>query len=155
MEPVSTLASLASIITFALQSAKTIYETIEGIRDGPIEVQRLGSATDVLRQLLVQLDELTVQGSQHGYDVADAISQPLRAQIKRCSTDLLDITGMISKTRVEVEDEILTKSWKRIKTFLREKDFRKMWKIVQYHVEVLGLHLSIVSRSVNSLRGQS
>ena len=152
MDPVAASASLANIITFALQSAKVIYETIAGIRDGPIEVRRLGSATEVLRQLLMQLNQLTTQGSQHGYDVADASLQPLKNQVERCSTDLQGITAKISRLQVEVEDELIVKSWKRIKTFLREKDFGKMWRIVQHNVEVLGLQLSIVSRFVKVSR---
>lgn len=50
MEAIGSGASLLTFITFALQSAKNVYNTVSSIRDGPKEVQNLASALEDLKK---------------------------------------------------------------------------------------------------------
>lgn len=141
-------ASMIAIAAFSSQSAKVLYETVQGIRDAPEIAKDLLTAIESLQHLLQQPDQLAIHCSSSGHYVAKVVWQPLEKQAQQCSQDL---RRMCEKTACLVGTSThrsLGRAWRRVRTVLNERDIQRMWSGINHHVSVLGVLLEVVNRFV-------
>ena len=141
------VASSIAIVTFTLQSAKALYELLEGFKHASVQVSQLLSATKALQQILQQVSDLSIQGIQQGFKESSA-GQHLQLQLYRCSTDLGTIQNRLEKLQIAEREGRLRKASQRIRIIGKDKAIGRMWNLVQNHVIILGVQLTVVNRSV-------
>jgi hypothetical protein len=76
MDAVGTAASIVSIITAALQSTKSIYQIIEGIKDAPTVIKTLSEKVKTLEDALLRMRNIQLP------------SQLLKDRTEKCQRDL-------------------------------------------------------------------
>lgn len=59
MGPLGVAASIIAVTTIALQSTKAVYATVNGIKNGPQEVNDLASAVKHFSNILEQVAEIS------------------------------------------------------------------------------------------------
>ena len=136
MDGVSIGASLIGILGFALSSIKVVYSTISEIRDGPKIVADAASALSDLQSFLGQLVRLTPRLT----DIGD-----LQILISKCASDLESLQIKVEALLVLPSEKKLGKIWKRVKTMLKEEDFRRIWIIIRQHHSALSSQLQTLN----------
>ena len=133
-------ASVLTFIAVALQSTKTIYETVSNIKNGPQQVESLASAVQTLQSVLTQLSNCrAVKSTDPETDLKVILSL-----IESCKEDVSRYERELRKVRVSPDDKKTGKAWKKFKTILQEKDFQRMWLGVTHHVSALGVQLNVL-----------
>ncbi|ERF71232.1 hypothetical protein EPUS_08150 [Endocarpon pusillum Z07020] len=133
-------ASVLTFIAVALQSTKSIYEAVSGIKSGPQQVESLASAVRTLDSVLTQLSNCpAVKSADPETDLKVILSL-----IESCKGDVSHYEGELRKVRISLNDKKTEKAWKKVKTILQEKDFQRMWDGVNHHVSALGFQLNIL-----------
>ena len=139
-------ASLTTLIAFTLQSAKFVYQSIEGIRDGPSILTNSTKSIRQLEGLLQQLLELIRRSEQHR-QYHDATSwNLLEEKISHCSKDLKEASGKLKALSPDDAKNRVDKAWKRIRLSLKESFFTWLDARIKNHVADLGLQLDIINR---------
>jgi hypothetical protein len=139
MDSVSTGAGVLTFIGLALQASKNIYEIVSAIKDAPDRVRSLSSAVKDLKIVLEQLQ------------LCKALADPqtdikhMTAHVVKCHQDVQRYEAKIHKIRRNSTDGKLTKNWKRLQTFLLDKDVLQIQQEVVHHTNVLGAQLQILS----------
>lgn len=100
IEPVGSAVSIITVATIALQSAKAIYGTINGIRNGPKQVKYLASVVNELYHIIGQVTEM---GNRISDDDSDNISE-LRRMNKECFENLDDCRNQLKKLKVLLDE---------------------------------------------------
>ena len=149
MGEVAAGAAVVAFINLALKSTKTIYETASSIRKCPAEINSLVLAISHLEGVLNHLSNVTNTSLIEAQ--LDAESFRLFSNVLRaCKDDVLRFERELGKIKLMPQDRKGGIVWKRIKSVLREAEFRHMKDLVDHHVSQLGLQLSIIQRQ-NSL----
>jgi len=130
-------ASIITIIILGLNSSKFIYETVSGIRGGPATVQKLVNAAQNLSKLLEQIKELAGRATETLGEHDAHFFEDFKPLLCECVDELQHIQKTLGKI-IRSSDFTL---WNNVKTYLREKDFDKMWNSIHYYVESLGTQL--------------
>lgn len=139
-------ASLTTLIAFTLQSAKFVYQSIEGIRDGPLFITNSTNSIKQLEGLLQQLLELIRRSEQHR-QYHDATSwNLLEEKVSHCSKDLKEASGKLKALSPSDANNRVDKAWKRIKLSLKESFFNRLDALVKNHVAEIELQLHIINR---------
>jgi Fungal N-terminal domain of STAND proteins len=140
MEAVSAGAGVLTFITVALQSTKKIYEAVSGITKGPEQLESLAAAVETLHSVLTQFSNCPV------VDTADAKTdlELIWGLIKTCSEDVLRYEKELGKVSISSDDKRAGRAWKKLKTFLQEKDLQRIRIGVNHHISALGFQLNIL-----------
>ena len=142
-------ASLTTLIAFTLQSAKFVYQSIDGIRDGPSIITNSTQSIKHLEGLLQQLLELIRRSEQHR-QYHDATSwNLLEEKISHCSKDLKEASGKLKALSPDDAKNRVDKAWKRIKLSLKESFFTRLDAQTRKHVVEIQLQLDIINRYVS------
>lgn len=115
MEPLGSAVSIITVVTIALQSAKAIYGTMNGIRNGPKEVKYLASVVNELYHMIGQVTEMGIRISD---DDSNTISE-LRRMNKECSETLDDGQNQLRKLKVLPGEGKFGKAWKSVKLIIQ------------------------------------
>lgn len=140
MEALSLVASVFAVTTVALQSAKAIYETVSGIKNGPKEVRDLASA---VQQLCHILDQVSDASGQMGDRDAQKLCA-LQDVIDQCRRKLDEFQKQFDKLETCPDEKKLDRAWKKVKLVAKKEDFRKMGATVAHYISVLGVHLGLL-----------
>lgn len=119
MEPVGGADSIITVATIALKSAKVIYGTKNGIRNGPKEVKYLASAVNELYHIIGQATEIDNKISD---DDSNTIPEP-RRMIKECSENLDNCQNQLKKLEVLPDEGKFGRAWKSVKLIIQKDDF--------------------------------
>ncbi len=141
MEAVGAVAGLLTLITFALQSTKTIHETLSSFKHGSQHVAQLASAVQTLQSMLARLQKCRAIRSPGAETNVEILSQ----YIKTCSDDVLRYQEELEKLRTPTTEKATGRTWKKIKVAFAEKDFHRMWIQVNQHVTSLNIQLNIIN----------
>ena len=142
-------ASLTTLIAFTLQSAKFVYQSIEGVRDGPSIITNSTKSIKQLEGLLQQLLELIRRSEQHR-EYHDATSWSLlEEKISHCSKDLTEASGKLKTLSPDNAKNRVDKAWKRIKLSLKESFFTRLDALTKNYVAEMELQLHIINRYVS------
>lgn len=142
MDALGAVASVIAVTTVALQSSRTVYETISGIKNGPEEVKELASEVQQLCHILRQVTEVS-----KNIDDRDATSiSELQNVIDQCRQNLDDFQKQFNQFKVLSNERRWTKAWKRVKLVVKKEDFLRMWRTVSHYVNILGRHLDLIGR---------
>lgn len=142
MEPLGVAASIIAVTTIALQSAKGVYATVNGIKSGPKEVNDLASAVKHLSHILEQMAEISnVFSDMDGTDLSG-----IERAMEECAQSLADFRKQVKKLDVLPDERKLGKVWKRVKSVIQKEDFRRMRETVNNYINVFGTHLSLIGR---------
>ena len=140
MDAVGGTASILALVGFALQSTKTIYQAISGIKNGPEQVQKLASAVHNLQLVLEQISTcqaVKLAGTETNLKVITDL-------IEACNKNVSRYENKLTKVRISLNDKKVGKAWKKIKAVLQENDLQRMWTEVNNHVAALGLQLNLL-----------
>ena len=140
MDAVGSTASVLALVGFALQSTKTIYQAISGIKNGPVQVQQLASAVHNLHLVLTQISTcraVKLAGPETNLKVIADLVEACNKNVSRYENEL-------TKVQISLNDKKAGKAWKKIKTVLQENDLQRMWAEVNHHVAALGLQLHLL-----------
>jgi len=143
MDVVSAVASLTTLITFALQSSQVLFQTANAVIDGPCQVVRFAGQVETLRRMLNRMAELVVKGKQASHSENTSVFADIKSSIQMCVEDLQRLQAKMSKLQAAVTSNNLRRIGSIVKIILGSKDFEEMEKIVPYHVQVLNTQLSI------------
>lgn len=142
MEALGGAASIITVTSIALRSAKAVYATVNGIRNGPKEINGLASALNHLSHILEQMAKISNSfGDTDGTDLSG-----LNKVMEECARSLADFRKRVEKLDVLPDERKLGKAWKRAKIVLEKEDFRRMWVTVDHYISVFGTHLSLIGR---------
>ena len=141
-------ASLTTLIVLALQSTKSVYQTIDDIQDGPAVITTLVNSTKELESTLQQLLQLIQQHAQPGQAHDSEIWRPLQQKITECSTDMQETSDKLKALNPDDSKHRVSRAWRRLKVPLKEKFLARLDNQIQHHVVELGLQLHIVNRYV-------
>lgn len=136
MEAIGGGASVLAFVLLGLKSAKIIYELLNPGDDGKTiarDVRGLQSTLERLARCRV---------------LAERPDEALEAKIVACANDMESFAKKLSKLAILDNDGRLRIQWKKVKTFLSEKDMAKMRAIVVGHTAGLNLHLQALERHV-------
>lgn len=142
MEALGGAASIITVTSLALQSAKAVYATVNGIRNGPKEINDLASALNHLSHILEQVTEI----SNSFCDTDRTDLSGLRKAMEECARSLADFRKQVEKLDVLPDEGKLGKVWKMVKVVLEKEDFRRMCVTVDHYISVFGTHLSLIGR---------
>lgn len=140
MDAVGGTASVLALVGFALQSTKTIYQAISGIKNGPEQVQQLASAVYNLQLVLTQISTcraVKLAGPETNLKVITDL-------IEACNKNVSTYENELMKVQISLNDKKAGKAWKKIKTVLKENDLRRMRTEVNNYVAALGLQLNLL-----------
>jgi Fungal N-terminal domain of STAND proteins len=137
MESIGVAASIITVITLGLQSSKFIYETGSGIKGGPATVQKLVKAAQNLTKLLEQTKELAGRAKETLGEHDARFFEDFKPLLCDCVGELQHIRETLGKF-IGSSDFTF---WNNVRTYLREKDFDRMWNSVHYYVQSLGTQL--------------
>lgn len=140
MDAISAGASVVAFITLGLQSAKVIYETLSAIRDGPKSLQQVISDVEQIQSILKHLLQ----------SPATANNAPLTNHVSSCVLDLELAASEIQKLQISPNQQGHEKLWRRVKTFLNEKDLDRISAQIARHANTLSLRLNIMTRLVSA-----
>lgn len=140
MEAIGAGVGVLTLITFALQSTKKIYETVSSIKNGPQQVGQLTSAVRNLQLVLTQL--LNCRAIQIADSETDL--EIISNLISECRVDLARYEKELEEIRICPDDRATGKAWKKFKTVLRQKDFQWMCVAVNHHFNELNCQLNII-----------
>lgn len=142
MEALGVAASIIAVTTIALQSAKAVYTTVNGIKNGPKEVKDLASALTDLSYILEQVAEISnLFGDTDRIDLSG-----LKKVMDECVRTLADFRKQLEKLDVLSDEGSLEKARRRVKLAVQKEDFRRMWVTVRHYISVFGTHLSVIGR---------
>lgn len=149
MDGLSAAASVAAVITIALQSTKFIHDAVSKFKDGPAQVQQLAAAVEDLHRVLKQLARAKLRVNR----IVDCEDEQDLSELKRlmdkCVTDLRIMEEALQKVQVELNEGGLTRVRRRTKIMLREDAFSKMSNTVHNYVSAIGLQLEVMGRYVD------
>lgn len=135
MDGVSSAASIVTVLGLSLQSIKVIYRVVSGVEDGKEAVQHTLYILKSLEDLLQQLITLGTGFESHAH---------LQVLIQNCAKDLKKFEKKVGKVRMSSSDNKLSRAWTGFKTSLRKNEVTQMGNILQTHVSLLLLQLSIL-----------
>jgi len=138
MEPVSAGASVLAFIGVALQSTKTLCQTISSFKNASQEIKSLISAVENLRMILTQLKGCRVL-NEPGTDL-----QNVTNLVNACNQDICRYESELKKFKVDPIDTKVNQAWKIMKAFVGEKDLQRIWRGLNHHCEVLGVQLNLL-----------
>ncbi len=139
MEPLSVAASNIAVTTIALQSTKAVYATVNGIKNGPKEVNDLVSAVKHSSHILEQVAEIIS-------DIDGTGLSGLERAMEECAQSLADFRNQVKDLDVLPDERKLGKVWKRVNSVIQKEDFRRMSKTMNHYVNIFGTHLSLIGR---------
>ncbi|KAK4163278.1 hypothetical protein QBC43DRAFT_319825 [Cladorrhinum sp. PSN259] len=148
MEAIGAGASVVAFITLAVQSAKTVSDTLSGIQDAPENVRHATSAVGMLQAALDQLLQCPSVSQGH-------TSRDLHDNIKQCYEDLAGFASKLRKIQISGTASRSRQLWKRVRAFIDEKEIDRMVKIVTSHSSTLSLWLqSLQSAAIHDSKNQ-
>lgn len=142
MEPLGVAASIIAVTTIALQSTKAVYATVNGIKNGPQEVNDLASAVKHLSHILEQVAEISKGFS----DMDETDLYGLEKAMEECAQSLAEFRKQVKKLDVLPDERKLEKVKKRVKCVIQKGDLRRMWETVNHYINLFGTHLSLIGR---------
>lgn len=113
--------SLVALIGFALSSTKTIYDTVSGIRQGPRVVNEAAQSP---QNALNPLESIKA-------DDFAGLPADLEETLQGYQNSLEAFQVKVEKLRSLPSDGAIRRSWKRLKTVLKEKDLESLHQTTQ------------------------
>ncbi|KAI1410600.1 ankyrin [Hypoxylon sp. FL1857] len=138
MEAIGAGANLLAFVLFALKSAKTAYETLSAIKDGPQIVKQVANTVNQLCWILENIKESRVS--------AEDVS--LLGHLRICREDLELAASWIEKLQISSIERQSGRLWRRLKCFLSEKDLERFNTQLIGHVTTLNLRLQGTSSNI-------
>ncbi|OTA76188.1 hypothetical protein M434DRAFT_402543 [Hypoxylon sp. CO27-5] len=135
MEAIGAGANVLAFVLLALKSAKTAYETLSAIKDGPQIVKQVAGN---INQLCWILENLKASRA-----AAEDIS--LEGHLKICHEELRVAASWIEKLQISPTERQSGRLWRRLKSFLSEKDLERFNIQLIGHVTTLNLRLQGIS----------
>jgi hypothetical protein len=145
MDGVSAVATVAGLVTAALQSCKVIYQTISAIRDRPKQTLELNNSINGLTNILNQLINLIESAEQLDGTQDVAVFEPLRPFLVACANDLTKSQARLAKLNGK-ENNRIHKTWSVAKNVLGSNEFDAAHTTISRHLQVLSMQLDIAGR---------
>lgn len=142
MEAVGAASSVTALLTIAVQSSKTIYETVTTIRHGPAELESLAHAADELHRLLKQIIDFTSRQVESNYGGHTELAG-LKQSIRSCIDDLQVVQQELQKSRPRAQEGALGRARKRMMLVIKKEDVERMWGLIQRQTNKLSLQIDI------------
>ncbi len=137
MEGLGVAASLLAVIVLGLKSSKIIYQIVNGIKGGPIAVQKLANASKHLSELLHQIRETAVQANDILSSNDARFFENFKPIISDCVRDLKPIEEKLGKSTVASGHRL----WQNVKLYIHEKEFEQMGSTVNHYLQLFGSQL--------------
>lgn len=132
-------ASLTGVLTFAIQSSKVIWETLRGIKDVPVEVERLITVISNLRVLLEELEELWEKNDSDGGN----LSKDLELVISTC---LDQFRKQVCRLQLLPDKKTWRRTWRNLKSVVIEKEkLNSVRMVILQHHSALEGHLALAN----------
>lgn len=142
MEGLAVAAGLTGVLTFAIQSSKVIWETLRGIKDVPVEVERLITVISNLRVLLEELEELWEKNDSDGGN----LSKDLELVISTCAFDLDQFRKQVCRLQLLPDKKIWRRTWRNLKSVVIEKEkLNSVRMVILQHHSALEGHLALAN----------
>jgi hypothetical protein len=126
-------------ITSTLNITRSTYGVTPGTKNGPDHVRR---ATESLHQFAAQLEHI-----QHLYGDDGSFKHAcLLKSVRSSVSDLNDFSSKLQKIQLVHSENVTTKTWKRLRTAVTEKDLDNFAITIAQHRTRISLHLDIISR---------
>ncbi|KAI0840332.1 ankyrin [Hypoxylon sp. FL0890] len=138
MEAIGTGANVLAFVLLALKSAKTAYETLSAIKDGP---QIIRQAANTINQLHWILENL-----KHSHAAAEDVG--LLGHLRICCDELELAASHVGKLQISPTERQSGRLWRRLKSFLSEKDLERLNTRLMGHVTTLNLRLQGISSNI-------
>ncbi|OTA60082.1 ankyrin [Hypoxylon sp. EC38] len=138
MEAIGAGANVLAFVLLTLKSAKTAYETLSAIKDGPQIVKQVAGN---INQLCWILENLKASRA-----AAEDIS--LVSHLKVCHEELRVAASWIEKLQISPTERQSGRLWRRLKSFFSEKDLERFNIQLIGHVTTLNLRLQGISSNV-------
>ncbi|KAI0902062.1 ankyrin [Annulohypoxylon nitens] len=135
MEAIGAGANILSFVVLALNTAKTTYETLSAVKDGPEIVKRVTANVNQLYRILLNLEKSRIAINDHS----------VLGHLKICCDQLDSASSFIKKLQITPGERRTGKLWKRLRTFLSEKDLEKLSDNLTLDVAILQLRLQNTS----------
>ena len=148
MDGVSAVASVAALVTTALQSCKVIYQAISAVRDRPKQIDELSTSISSLEQILHQVARLIENAEQLGGSLNAVVFEAFPPFLAACAKDLTKLQAKLSKLEGNQINRI-RKSWSMVKHILKPDEFNAAQDTISRHLQVLSIQLNIAGRQVN------
>ena len=131
-------ASIITAIDFSFKTSKFIHSFINGVEDGPENVQRAATAVSGLQLTLEQLSKCRA--------LPQSGSEALRDRLLKCVEDLTAFGRKLEGLTIKDSEKRSRRYWKRIQCAYNEKALDKIAAIVTGHTAALNLHLAALQR---------
>ncbi|KAI1454940.1 hypothetical protein F4805DRAFT_438037 [Annulohypoxylon moriforme] len=137
MEAVGVGANVLAFVLLALKSAKTSYETISAIKDGP----------EIVRQVAANINQFywILYGLRNS---PAAIDDSLMGHLKTCCEQLNSAASFIEKLQISPSERRAGRFWRRLKAFLGEKDLDQLNVQLTMNIGILNLKLQDISSNI-------
>ncbi|KAI1213181.1 ankyrin [Annulohypoxylon truncatum] len=143
MEAIGVGANVLAFVVLALKAAKTTYETLSAVKDGPEIVRHVAANVNQLYWIL--------DGLQRSRVAIDDNS--LAGHLQESCKKLNLAASFIEKLQIPPGERHAGKIWKRLKTFFSEKELERLNDELAYLVGILHLRLQgISSNAVHNLQ---
>ena len=146
MDGISAAASVLALVAAAVQTSRTIYNTVSTIKSGSKDVLYLASAASSLERALHQLSALLA--TQYRLRTQDV--GPLTQYVLQCVGDLDSICEQLWKLRDGDGIGHTKKAWRLLQVLIKKDDIQRMSRIIQQHVSMLTFQVMLLSRCVES-----
>lgn len=141
MDAVSGGASVLTFVGLAVQSAKTLYEFLSALKDGPQTVEQ---AVHSLQRFQSTLQQLAGCRALREIPIGAA-----HDDIKSCSDDMQGFANKLAGLRISQDERRTGRYWKKCKMALNEKSLARMNVVLAAHASALTLRLSALQRHGN------
>ncbi|KAI2468980.1 ankyrin [Annulohypoxylon bovei var. microspora] len=138
MDAIGVGANVIAFVVIALKAAKTTYETLSAVKDGPKIVKQVA---DRINQLYWILD-----GLKKSLTVVEDAS--IMGHLRICCEELNSAAEFIEGLQISSGDRHVGKIWRKLKTFLGEKDLERLNDQLTSHVTIFNLRLQGISSNM-------
>ena len=133
---------MITVVTLVLHSTQAVYRTISSIKHAP---QTLSKLVSNLRNLSNVLQEL----SGFGDDLY--LASDLPRLVSKLAEYMKAFEGKLCGLYSPI-DKPVARLWKNVKVAIQETEIDRMSALLYQDVEALSIQLSIIKRSVSSIR---
>ncbi|MCJ1379432.1 palmitoyltransferase akr1 [Xylographa soralifera] len=148
MDGVSAVATVAGLVTAALQSCKVIYLTISAIRDRPKQTSKLSASISGLERILNQVVKLIESAEQCDRTQDVTVFEPLRPFLVACKNDLAESQARLAKLNGGANNKIHN-TWSVAKNVLGSNEYDAAHATITRHLQVLSIQLEIAGSQLH------
>jgi Mg2+ and Co2+ transporter CorA len=130
VEAISAVASVIGVVTAAVQSTKYSYQMIEGIKDAPSMIRKLGDKIKNLEDALVQLKCI------------QSPSPRLKPKVEECQRDLKEFSRKVEKKISDLEGKSRSrKIRKSFQVWFSDEEYKSMNENLDDYVQFFSFQI--------------